>query len=180
MIQIFARLAVLFCLAASTLHAEEPLDPHWTAGKLENGLRYFVRENSKPEGRVELRLVVNAGSILEAEDQQGLAHFLEHSAFNGTRNFEENELVSFLESLGIAFGADLNAYTSFGETVYKLKVPTEDPAVVEKAFLILSDWAAGITNTDEALEEERGVIIEEWRGRRGAEARVRDQQYPLI
>ncbi|MDF3128647.1 insulinase family protein [Kiritimatiellaeota bacterium B1221] len=173
----FVVLSFLFCMG---IYADGLSDPDWHRGELENGLRYFIRNNSKPEGRVELRLVVNAGSILEADDQQGLAHFLEHSAFNGTRNFEENELVGFLESLGIAFGADLNAYTSFDETVYKLKVPTEDSEVVEKAFLILADWAGGITNSDEALEDERGVIIEEWRGGRGAKARVRDQQYPVM
>lgn len=155
-------------------------DPQWVSGRLDNGVRYFIRENAKPEKRVELRLVVNAGSLLEAEDQQGLAHFLEHSAFNGTRNFAKNELVDFLESLGIGFGPDLNAYTSFDETVYQLKVPTHDAETVETAFLILADWAGGITNTDEALANERGVVIEEWRGRRGAAARVRDRQFPVI
>ncbi|WFB34834.1 insulinase family protein [Kiritimatiellota bacterium B12222] len=177
------RLFLLFVLTTSfQLFTEEGglQDPQWISGELDNGFRYFIRQNSKPEKRIELRLVVNAGSILEAEDQQGLAHFLEHAAFNGTRNFEKNEMVDFLESLGVGFGPDLNAYTSFDETVYKLRVPTDDPAVVEKAFLILSDWAGGISNTDEALEDERGVIIEEWRGRRGAQARVRDQQYPII
>ncbi len=173
----FVVLSLLFCMG---LRAEGLSDPDWHQGQLDNGLRYFIRNNPKPEGRVELRLVVNAGSILEADDQQGLAHFLEHSAFNGTQNFEKNALVDFLESLGVAFGPDLNAYTSFDETVYKLKVPTEDPEVVERAFVILADWAGGITNSDKALSDERGVIIEEWRGRRGASARVRDQQYPVM
>ncbi len=168
----------LLCL---NVRAEEGLsDPRWVSGKLENGLQYFIRQNAKPDQRVELRLVVNAGSILEADDQQGLAHFLEHSAFNGTVNFEKNQMVDFLESLGMGFGPDLNAYTSFDETVYQLKVPTQDPAIVDKAFLILSDWAGGITNTDEALANERGVVIEEWRGRRGAAARIRDQQFPVM
>ena len=155
-------------------------DPDWVSGELDNGLRYFIRENAKPEDRIEIRLVVNAGSILEADDQQGLAHYLEHSAFNGTENFEKNEMVNFLESLGMVFGPDLNAYTSFDETVYKLKVPTDNPDTIEKAFLILSDWAGAITNTDDALENERGVVIEEWRGRRGADTRIRDQQYPVM
>lgn len=176
-------LPVLFVLLLTVigLRAEEGLtDPHWVSGQLGNGLRYFIRQNGKPEKRMELRLVVNAGSILEADDQQGLAHFLEHSAFNGTENFEKNEMVDFLESLGMGFGPDLNAYTSFDETVYQLKVPTEDPEIVDRAFLILSDWAGGITNTDEALVGERGVVIEEWRGRRGAGTRIRDLQFPVM
>ncbi|MDA3874450.1 MAG: pitrilysin family protein, partial [Kiritimatiellae bacterium] len=164
----------------SFLFAEGLQDPKWVSGELENGFRYFIRQNEKPEERAELRLVVNAGSILEEADQQGLAHYLEHSAFNGTEHFEKNEMVKFLEALGMGFGPDLNAYTSFDETVYMLTVPTMDTEVLEKAFLILSDWAGRITNTDEALASERGVIIEEWRGRRGAEARIRDQQYPVL
>ena len=155
-------------------------DPSWTSGQLENGLRYFIRPNAEPKGRIELRLAVNVGSIQEEDDQQGLAHYLEHMAFNGTTNFEKDALVAFLESLGVAFGPELNAYTSFDETVYMLRLPTDDPAVVDKAFLVLADWAGEISNTDEALETERGVILEERRVRRGAETRIRDQQYPLI
>jgi len=155
-------------------------DPNWTAGVLPNGLRYFIRPNAKPENRLELRLVVNAGSVLEDADQQGLAHYLEHMAFNGTENFEKNEMVKFLESLGVGFGPDLNAYTSFDETVYMLRLPTEDPAVVETGYLILADWAGRITNADEAMEAERGVIIEEWRGRRGGEQRIRDLTLPVL
>jgi len=158
----------------------EVADPQWTSGRLPNGLRYFIRQNDKPEDRLLLRLAVNAGSVLEKPDQQGLAHFLEHVAFNGTEHFEKNEMVRFLESLGMAFGPDLNAYTSFDETVYKLKVPTEDAEVVEQAYLILSDWAGAITASEEAIENERGVVIEEWRGSRGARARLRDKQYPVL
>lgn len=174
------RLPLFFTFLLSLLFAEGLQDPKWVSGELENGFRYFIRQNEKPEERAELRLVVNAGSILEEEDQQGLAHYLEHSAFNGTEHFEKNDMVKFLESLGMGFGPDLNAYTSFDETVYMLTVPTGDKEVLEKAFLILSDWAGRIQNTDEALENERGVIIEEWRGRRGAQARIRDQQYPVM
>jgi len=173
----FALLGVI-CWGATW--ASSLQDPAWISGELDNGFRYFIRENAEPKGRLELRLVVNAGSILEDEDQQGLAHYLEHMAFNGTENFEKDALVAFLESLGVAFGPDLNAYTSFDETVYMLKLPTDDPEVVEKAFLVLSDWAGGIVADDEAIEAERGVIIEEWRGRRGASARIRDLQYPLL
>jgi zinc protease len=173
---------LLFSLCLLPSPAQPPAldDPEWTSGTLPNGLRYFIRRNTLPENRLELRLAVNAGSILEADDQRGLAHFLEHIAFNGTENFAKNEMVRFLESLGVGFGPDLNAYTSFDETVYQLRLPTEKPEIVEKGFLILADWAGRITAADAAIEAERGVIIEEWRGRRGAEARVRDQQYPVL
>lgn len=177
------RLAVFFFASLVSISWAQDSglsDPNWVSGELENGLRYFIRPNGKPENRLEIRLVVNAGSILEADDQQGLAHFLEHSAFNGTRNFEKQEMVDYLESLGMVFGPDLNAYTSFDETVYKLRVPTENQETVEKAFLILSDWAGEITNSDEALDGERGVVIEEWRGSRGADARLRDLQFPVM
>lgn len=170
----------LFGEDADPAASSEITDPAWTSGVLENGIRYSIRPNAKPENRQELRLVVDAGSVLEDEDQRGLAHFLEHAAFNGTTHFEKDELVKFLESLGVAFGPDLNAYTSFDETVYKLRLPTENADTVEKGYLILSDWASEITASDEALEAERGVIIEEWRGRRGGRARVRDQQYPVM
>src|SRR6186997_219555 len=122
-----------------------PVDPAITQGQLPNGLRYYVRANKKPEQRAELRLVVKAGSILEEDDQQGLAHFAEHMAFNGTKNFPKHDVVSFLESLGMRFGADINAYTSFDETVYMLTVPTDKPGALEKSLLILEDWAHNIT-----------------------------------
>lgn len=125
------------------------------------------------------RLVVNAGSVLETEDQLGLAHFLEHMAFNGTKNFEKQELVNFLERIGMRFGADLNAYTTFDETVYMLEVPTDDQEVVEKTFQILEDWAHQITFDAEEIQKERGVVIEEWRSRRGAQERLQDKQIPL-
>ena len=155
-------------------------DPGWTSGTLPNGFRYFIRPNAKPENRLELRLVVNAGSVLEEDDQQGLAHYLEHVAFNGTENFERNEMVRFLESLGVGFGPDLNAYTSFDETVYQLRLPTDKPEVVAQGFLILADWAGRITASDEAIAMERGIIIEEWRGRRGGTQRIRDLQFPVL
>lgn len=170
-------------LLAGAVRAEVPaglVDPAWTQGELPNGLRYFIRPNARPENRLELRLVVNAGSVLEDDDQQGLAHYLEHVAFNGTENFERNEMVRFLESLGVGFGPDLNAYTSFDETVYMLRLPTDQPEVVAKGFLILSDWAGRITMSDEAIEQERGIIIEEWRGRRGGSQRIRDLKFPVL
>jgi zinc protease len=162
--------------------AQQPLppDPQLTTGQLENGLRYFIRRNERPEQRAELRLVVNAGSVLEDADQRGLAHFVEHMAFNGTRNFRKQELVDYLESIGMRFGPDLNAYTSFDETVYMLQVPTDDPAILARAFDILEDWAWGVTFDPEEIEKERGVVIEEWRGGRGARARMLDRQLPVL
>ncbi len=157
-----------------------PPDPAVMTGTLDNGFTYFVRENDQPENRAELRLVVNAGSILEDDDQLGLAHFVEHMAFNGTRNFEKQELVDYLESIGMQFGPDVNAYTSFDETVYMLQVPMDDPQIVATAFQILEDWAQAVLFDPEEVDKERGVVIEEWRGRRGAFARMRDEQYPIM
>lgn len=157
-----------------------PLDKSVSMGRLENGLTYFVKENAKPEQRLELRLVVNAGSLQEDKDQQGLAHFLEHMAFNGTKNFEKQALVDYIESIGMQFGPDLNAGTSFDETVYMLQVPTDDEAILTKAFLILSDWAQHISLEPEEVEKERGVVLEEWRRGLGAQSRLRDKQFPII
>lgn len=157
-----------------------PVDPNITTGTLENGIRYFIRVNQKPEKRGELRLVVKAGSVLEDEDQQGLAHLAEHMAFNGTKHFAKQELVDYMESIGMRFGPDLNAYTSFDETVYMLKVPTDSIEMVEQGFQILEDWAHAVSFEDEQIEKERGVVIEEWRLGRGAEARMRDKQLPVL
>ena len=157
-----------------------PADPAVTVGELDNGLRYYVRENDTPENRAEFRLVVNAGSILEDEDQLGLAHFTEHMAFNGTENFEKQELIDYLELIGMQFGPHINAYTSFDETVYMLRVPMDDPAVLETAFQILLDWARGVLFDPEEVDRERGVVIEEWRLGRGANARMFDAQLPVL
>lgn len=157
-----------------------PLDSKILTGKLDNGLTYYIRQNDKPENKVELRLVVNAGSILEDDDQQGLAHFCEHMCFNGTKHFEKNELVSYLQSLGIEFGGDLNAYTSFDQTVYMLPVPSEDPETIDKGLLVLSDWANGVLFTDEEIDKEKGVILEELRIGQGAGQRMRDEYFPVV
>ena len=157
-----------------------PRDPHVIVGTLPNGLRYYIRRNAKPEKRAELRLVVNAGSILEDEDQRGLAHFLEHMAFNGTARFPKNQLVSYLESVGMRFGADINASTSFDETIYELQVPTDSANIVAKGFDILEDWARGISLDTAEITKERGVVIEEWRLGRGAAARMADKQLPIL
>jgi len=150
-----------------------PVDPEVTIGELSNGLRYYIRTNAEPERRVELRLVVKAGSLQEDDDQRGLAHFLEHMAFNGTKNFEKQELIRYLESIGMSFGADLNASTTYGNTTYKLTVPTDVEGALETAFQIMDDWAQGITLDPEEIEAERGVILSEWRARLGAGTRVR-------
>jgi zinc protease len=162
------------------LTQEVPLDPRVRKGILSNGLTYYVQHNPKPENKVELRLAVNAGSILETEEQQGLAHFTEHMAFNGTRNFEKNELISYLQSIGISFGADLNAYTSFDETVYILPIPSDDEEKLRSGFLVLSDWADGILMKEEDIDAERSIIVEEWRTGQGYSQRLRDQYLPIM
>ncbi|GAA4448568.1 insulinase family protein [Nibrella saemangeumensis] len=157
-----------------------PFDPNVKVGKLPNGLTYYIRKNEEPKNRAELRLVVKAGSVLEENNQQGLAHFMEHMAFNGTKNFPKNELVSFLQSSGVRFGADLNAYTSFDETVYQLPVPTDNPELFERAFQILEDWAHNATLDPAEIDKERGVVLEEWRSGRGAAQRMREKYFPYI
>lgn len=166
--------------ASAPLTDQVPLDRAITTGTFKNGLRYFIRTTKKPEKRAELRLVVNAGSILEENDQRGLAHFVEHMAFNGTKHFPKQETVAFLESLGMRFGPSINAYTSFDETVYMLQLPTDKPEVIDRAFLILEDWAHGVTFDPAEIDKERGVIKEEWRVRRGAGARMQDKQFPVM
>ncbi len=162
------------------LDARLPVDPDVRIGTLPNGLRYYVRRNAKPEQRAELRLVVNAGSILEDNDQRGLAHFLEHMAFNGTKNFAKNDIVKYLESIGVRFGADLNAQTGFDETIYILPVPTDSAGILEKSFRFLGDVATGILFDSADVVAERGVVLSEWRTGLGAGERVRDQQFPVI
>ena len=168
--------------ATALIPSEEPLplDPAVLAGTLKNGLRYYIRANTEPENRAELRLIVDAGSVLETEEQKGLAHFLEHMAFNGTAGFRKQEIIDFLESIGMRFGPEVNAYTGYEETVYMLTVPTEDPAVINKAVRILEEWAHRISFEPEEVDRERPVIIEEWRLGRGADARMRDQQIPVL
>lgn len=178
-------LPLLLCILGYFLQAQPasqvlPLNPKVRYGKLDNGLSYYVQKNSKPEKRVELRLVINAGSILEDADQLGLAHFVEHMCFNGTKNFEKNDLVSYLQSVGVKFGADLNAYTSFDETVYILPIPSDNPETLEKGLQVLEDWAHQVSFDDTEIDKERGVIMEEWRTGLGASERLRQKTFPLI
>ncbi len=157
-----------------------PVSSDVKIGKLANGITYYIRKNQEPKNRAELRLVVNAGSILENEQQLGLAHFTEHMSFNGTTNFKKAELIDFLEKSGVRFGADLNAYTSFDETVYMLPLPTDSPAVFKKGFQILEDWAHNVTFENEEIDKERGVVIEELRSRLGAAERMRAKYFPIL
>lgn len=157
-----------------------PFDPDTRTGTLENGMKYYVRYNAKPENNAELRLALNAGSILETEEQQGLAHFLEHMCFNGTENFPKNDLVNYLESIGVRFGAHLNAYTSFDETVYMLRVPTDNEEQFQQGFQIMEDWMHQLLLEPEEIDKERGVVIEEWRTRLGAQQRIAEQAYDKI
>lgn len=167
-------------IRAQTLSDPMPVDPQITIGTLPNGIRYYIRANKKPEKRAELRLVIKAGSILEDDDQQGLAHLVEHMAFNGTKNFPKNETIRFMESLGMRFGADVNAYTNFDETVYTLTVPTDKPEMMDKAMLILEDWAHRVSFDSAETEKERGVVMEEWRLGQGANMRMLQKIFPVI
>jgi zinc protease len=171
-----------FLVKGQTIQIEEkiPVDPDIKVGRLENGFTYYIRKNNKPENRFELRLAVNAGSILEDDDQQGLAHFVEHMCFNGTKHFEKNDLVKSLESMGIKFGPEINAYTSFDETVYMLSVPSDSADLIEKGFLVMEDWAHNVTFDNDEIDKERGVIIEEWRLGQGPNQRMQDKYLPII
>ncbi|MEJ2595168.1 MAG: insulinase family protein [bacterium] len=157
-----------------------PQDPDVLTGQLDNGLQYYIRQNAKPEKRVEFRLVVDAGSVLEDDDQQGLAHFLEHMAFNGTEDFSKHDLINFLEQSGVDFGADLNAYTSFDETVYMFQIPSDRQGLVDSAFMVLENWAHKLSLEDEEIDKERGVIHEEWRLGLGAQDRMRKKYIPVL
>ncbi len=164
----------------SNLENEIPIDPTVRKGVLDNGMTYYVKKNSKPENRLTLRLVVNAGWLLEADDQNGLAHFVEHMCFNGTKNFEKNDIVKYLQSIGVKFGADLNAYTSFDETVYFLPIPTDNDTIVENGFQIMEDWAHNVTFDKEEVDKERGVIVEEMRLRNNANLRMANEYIPVL
>ncbi len=170
-------------LAAQTnldLNSKLPNDTAVSKGVLDNGLTYYVRSNSEPENRAELMLVVKAGSIDEDDDQQGLAHFCEHMSFNGTKNFPKHELINYFESIGMEFGPEINAYTSFDQTVYMLKVPLDKPEYMEKGLQVLYDWACQVDDADEEIEAERGIILEEERMGRGANDRMMKEWLPVF
>ena len=177
---VFIAFTVFSQQSSVDLTTKLTIDPNVKIGKLDNGLVYYIRQNSKPEKRVELRLVVNAGSILENDDQQGLAHFMEHMNFNGTRTFPKNELIDFLQKSGMRSGADINAYTGFDETVYMLQLPTDDSTLVESGYKVLEDWAHYALLDDKEIDKERGVITEEWRLGLGAQDRMMKKFFPMI
>jgi zinc protease len=189
MIKHLARAACsAFLLFAYACHAQAeidlaaplPVSPLVKVGKLPNGLTYYLQKNGRPEKKLELRLVVKAGSILEDDDQQGMAHLVEHMAFNGSTHFKKQDLVSYLESIGVQFGADLNAYTSFDETVYILPIPTSRRENIDKGFQVLRDWAGGLTLSSREIEQERPVVLEEARLGKGARDRMDKILLPKI
>lgn len=159
---------------------EIPVDKRVIKGILSNGIPYIIRQNSKPEKRAELRLAINAGSTLEDDNQQGFAHLVEHMAFNGTEDFAKQEIIEYIESIGMKFGAHLNAHTGFDETVYKLHMPTDDMAVIEKGVHILENWAHKISFEPDEIDKERGVVIEELRTRHGAQNRIFNKELPIL
>ena len=186
--QSMKKLFVLFWVFAATLcfaqaqlnlHDLLPTDPKVSKGVLANGMTYYVRANSTPKNRADLFLVVKAGSVDEDDDQLGLAHFAEHMAFNGTKNYPKHDLINYLESLGMEFGPEINANTSFDETVYMIKVPLDSIQYMDKGLQVLYDWAAQVTDSDDEIEKERGVIHEEWRSGRGADERMMQKWMPV-
>src|SRR5688572_3037699 len=186
-------IAVMLALATAVGHAVQPaqqpafaptdvlpFDPAVIRGTLPNGLQYFIRRNGRPEKRVMLQLAVKAGSIDESDEQQGLAHFLEHMAFNGSRHFKPGELIATLEATGARLGPHVNAQTGFDDTIYMFQLPTDKPGIVDKGLQALADVGGGLTLDPKEIDKERGVVIEEWRGGLGASARIRDQQIPVL
>jgi zinc protease len=183
----FSKLTIGLLFCSSAVFAQDidfskkiPLDPSVKTGVLENGLTYYIKKNAKPENKVDLRLVVNAGSILENDDQRGLAHFMEHMNFNGTKRFPKNKLVDYLQSIGVKFGQHLNAYTSFDETVYFLPIPSDSPEKLENGFNIIEDWAFNADLNPEEIEKERGVVLEEYRIGLGADKRMLSRYLPKM
>ena len=180
-------LVILFLWASVQLFAQPfklsdpiPFNPAASKGVLKNGLTYYVKSNSTPKNRAEMMLVVSAGSVLEDQDQLGLAHFCEHMSFNGTKSFPKNDLIKYFESIGMEFGPEINAYTSFDETVYMVKVPLDKEEYIQKGLQVLYDWASKVTDSDEEINKERGVVHEEWRAGQGAQKRMMNQWLPVF
>lgn len=177
--QFFSIVLSIFVIV-SALAQNIPVDPNVRIGTLQNGMKYYIQKNIKPEKKVELRLAVNVGSVMEDDDQKGLAHFMEHMNFNGSKNFPDNKLIDFLQSIGIKFGQHLNAYTVFDETVYELPVPLDKPGNLDAGLKVMEDWAFNATLSDKEINKERGVVLEELRLGLGAEQRMRDKYIPKI
>ena len=177
--------AVAMAMTASVSVAQQmppiPVDGEVRIGKLDNGLTYYIRHNDFNKDRADFYIAQKVGSILEEDDQRGLAHFLEHMCFNGTENFKGNDMISYLETIGVKFGVNLNAYTSVDETVYNISdVPVVRESIIDSCLLILHDWADGLTLDPEEIDKERGVIHEEWRTRTGAMMRMYEKSFPEI
>ncbi|SDM26520.1 M16 family metallopeptidase [Chryseobacterium taihuense] len=178
--KMFLSAVAIVVMSASAFAQNIPMDPSVRTGTLPNGMKFYIKKNVKPEKKVEMRLAIDAGSILEDEDQQGLAHFMEHMNFNGTKNFPGNKLVDALESIGIKFGQHLNAYTSFDETVYMLPVPLDKPGNLDIGLKVMEDWAFNALLTDKEINKERGVVLEELRLGLGADKRMMDKWLPKM
>ncbi len=172
-------LAIALLMVSSVLGQRLALDTAVKQGTLANGFTYYIRHNAEPKNRVFFSLAVKAGSLQEKDNQRGLAHFLEHMNFNGTKHYPKNKLVTYLQKSGVRFGADLNAYTSFDETVYQLPMPSDDPDLLQHGLQIMRDWAHGATLATEDIDKERGVILEEKRMRNNADTRLMEQYFPL-
>ncbi len=163
------------------LHKPVPRDPQVRKGVLPNGMTYYIRHNAEPKERASFYIIQNVGALLENDDQNGLAHFLEHMSFNGTEHFPGKGIISTMERHGVAFGRNVNAYTAFNETVYNLSdVPTTHPGLLDTCLLVLNDWSNFLLLTEEELNSERGVISEEWRTRRDAGFRIRTKMFPAL
>lgn len=174
-------LLLLGITAAAQQNQPQPIDPNVRKGVLENGLTYYVRQNKLPENRADFYIAQKVGSMQEEDNQAGLAHFLEHMAFNGTKNFPGKNMLNYLQDNGIKFGTNINAYTSFDETVYFMtNVPTTQPNLVDSVLLVLYDWSNGILLEEEELDKERGVIREEWRTRGSAQFRLWEKMLPVM
>jgi len=179
MVGVLALITMLTGAAVAQPKQRLPLEPGIKTGKLDNGFTYFIRKNTEPQRRAVLYLVVKAGSVLETERQRGLAHFMEHMSFNGTKNYPKNTLVDYLEKNGVRFGSDLNAYTAFDETVYQLPVPTDNALFVNNCLKIMRDWATEATLDQDEINKERGVVLEEKRLGKGLRERLHDKIFPF-
>lgn len=157
-----------------------PFNPKVVTNVLPNGFTYYLQQNAIPAKQIQMRMVIKAGSILETEAQRGFAHFLEHMVFNGSKHFPNNSLIDYLQSIGVEFGSDLNAYTGYDETVYMLPLPNGEPETLDKAFLFFSDLLSDLTLSTEAIDNERNIILEEWRTTIGLDERLKDAMYPLL
>jgi zinc protease len=157
-----------------------PIDKRVKIGKLPNGMTYYICKNNKPKNRVELRLAVNSGAVQEDANQDGMAHLVEHMCFNGTSHFPKNDLIHYLQSVGVGFGDGINGYTSFDETVYMLTVPSDSAKILDNGLLIMEDWANAVTFDTTEISKERGIVLEEWRLGLGAGRRMQNKYIPVL